>query len=81
MAINEDVVMTRAGDVATRMAVIADEVAGPAAPDVDARGRFPSEALAALKAEGLLAALVPVEFGGGGATLSEVSQGRTRVGA
>ena len=72
--------MTRAGDVAARMAKVADEVAGPAAADVDAQGRFPAEAIAALKAEGLLAALVPIEFGGGGAGLAEVSDGLVALG-
>jgi acyl-CoA dehydrogenase len=80
MAVEHDVVMTRAGEVAERMAVIADTVAGPAADDVDRRGRFPSETLAALKAEGLLAALVPLEFGGGGAGVAEVSQGLVALG-
>jgi acyl-CoA dehydrogenase len=72
--------MTRAGAVATRMAAIADEVAGPAADDVDAAARFPTETVEALKAEGLLAALVPIEFGGGGASLEEVSQGLVALG-
>jgi acyl-CoA dehydrogenase len=72
--------MTRAGDVAARMTAIADEVAGPAAADVDDRARFPTETIEALKAEGLLAALVPVEFGGGGASLEEVSQGLVSLG-
>ena len=80
MTVHGDIVMTKAGDVAPRMAAIADEVAGPAAADVDERGRFPSETLAALKAEGLLAALVPVELGGGGASLAEVSQGLVALG-
>ncbi|HEY5110587.1 MAG TPA: acyl-CoA dehydrogenase family protein [Acidimicrobiales bacterium] len=80
MIAHDDVTMTRAGAVAARMAAIADEVAGPAAADVDERGRFPFETLAACRSEGLLAALVPVEFGGGGATLSEVSQGLVALG-
>ena len=80
MLVHGDIVMTKAGDVAPRMAAIADEVAAPAAADVDERGRFPSETLAALKAEGLLAALVPVELGGGGASLAEVSQGLVALG-
>ena len=80
MLVHGDIVMTKAGDVAPRMAAIADEVAGPAAADVDEQGRFPSETLAALKAEGLLAALVPVELGGGGASLAEVSQGLVALG-
>jgi acyl-CoA dehydrogenase len=72
--------MTPAGSVAARMAVVADEVAGPVADDVDAKGRFPAETIAALQAEGLLAALVPAEFGGGGATLAEVSEGLVALG-
>jgi acyl-CoA dehydrogenase len=80
MMVDDDVIMTGAGQVAARMTAIADEVAGPVAADVDERGRFPSETLAALKSGGLLAALVPVEFGGGGATLSEVSQGLVALG-
>ena len=80
MLVHGDIVMTKAGDVAPRMAAIADEVAAPAAADVDERGRFPSETLAALKGEGLLAALVPVELGGGGASLAEVSQGLVALG-
>ena len=72
--------MTRAGEVASRMAAIADEVAGPAADDVYAAARFPTETIDALKAEGLLAALVPIEFGGGGASLEEVSRGLVALG-
>ena len=80
MAVERMASMTMAGDVAARMAAIADEVAGPAAADVDERGRFPSEAVDALQAEGLLAALVPVELGGGGAGLAEVSRGLVALG-
>ena len=80
MAVHDVIPMTRSGNVATRMTAVADEVAAPAATDVDERGRFPSETLAALKAEGLLAALVPVEFGGGGASLDEVSAGLVALG-
>lgn len=80
MTIHEAGSMTRAGDVAARMAKVADDVAGPAAADVDEQARFPAEAVAALKAEGLLAALVPIEFGGGGAGLAEVSEGLVALG-
>ncbi len=72
--------MTAGRDVAARMAAIADEVAGPSAGDVDEAARFPSETVEALRAEGLLAALVPVEFGGGGATIAEVSEGVMALG-
>jgi acyl-CoA dehydrogenase len=72
--------MTRTGDVAVRMAAIAEEVAGPAAGDVDERGRFPIETIEALRSEGLLAALVPESSGGGGASLAEVSEGLVALG-
>ena len=39
---------------------ISRDVAGPAAASVDRDGRFPHEAIDALKAEGLLSAFVPV---------------------
>ncbi len=48
-------------------------VAGPAADSVDREARFPAEAFAALRAEGMLSALVPEKFGGRGCTLSEVA--------
>lgn len=67
-------------DVALRMTCIADEVAGPAAADVDEQARFPIETIDALRADGLLAALVPTEFGGPGATIAEVCQGMIALG-
>lgn len=59
-------------ELTKRAAVIATEIAGPAADDVDRTARFPAEAVAALRSEGLLSALVPVRLGGDGATLGEV---------
>jgi acyl-CoA dehydrogenase len=59
-------------DLAKRATVIATEIAGPAADDVDREARFPVEALAALRAEGMLSPLVPARLGGDGATLAEV---------
>ena len=47
-------------------AVIAKEVAGPAAPDVDAKARFPKEAVAAIQAKGLAGLTVPADAGGKG---------------
>src|SRR5262245_66204646 len=47
-------------------AVIAKEVAGPAAPDVDAKARFPREAVAAIQAKGLAGLTVPADAGGKG---------------
>lgn len=49
------------------------EVAGPAAADVDENARFPEEAVAAMRDARLLAALVPREMGGLGATVREVA--------
>ena len=72
--------MTSGGSVSARMAAIADEVAGPASAEVDAQARFPTETIEALRAEGLLAALVPTALGGGGATLAEVSDGLVALG-
>ena len=65
------------GSVSERLAEIAqrvgETVAGPNAYDVDLRARFPVEAVEALKQEGVLSALVPVELGGMGATLTDLS--------
>jgi acyl-CoA dehydrogenase len=52
---------------------IADEVAAPNAIEVDKEARFPAEAVAALREERLLSALVPVELGGGGASLETIA--------
>jgi acyl-CoA dehydrogenase len=51
---------------------IADEVVAPAANDVDRRARFPKECLDALREHRLLAATVPEDLGGMGASLSEM---------
>lgn len=51
---------------------IAAGVAALAAADVDARARFPHEAVAAMREERLLSAAVPRELGGGGLTLREL---------
>jgi len=67
-------------DVVRLMTDIAEKVSGPAADEVDRLGRFPSETIDALRADGLLWALVPREFGGLGATLSEVSEGLVALG-
>ncbi|MGH9091703.1 MAG: acyl-CoA dehydrogenase family protein [Acidimicrobiales bacterium] len=61
-----------AADLATRATVVATEIAGPAADDVDRQARFPVETVAALRSEGMLSALVPARLGGDGATLAEV---------
>lgn len=54
-------------------AEVGERAAAPAADDVDAKARFPSEAIAAVRAAGLLGALVPEELGGPGRTISELA--------
>lgn len=68
------------GDPVAIAARIGREVAGPAAADVDARSRFPGEAMGALREAGLLGALIPIELGGLGWTLERVSQVTTELG-
>lgn len=53
---------------------IADEVAAANAVEVDKEARFPAEAVAALREERLLSALVPVGLGGAGASLEAVAE-------
>jgi acyl-CoA dehydrogenase len=50
-------------------------VAGSVADDVDRRGRFPCEAVEALRERGLLSALVPCELGGLGLSVGVVADG------
>ncbi|MGN6205856.1 acyl-CoA dehydrogenase family protein [Humibacter sp.] len=63
-----------AGELEKEAWRIGVDVAGPVADEVDSAARFPHEAVSALRESGLLAALVPAEFGGGGASLAEVAQ-------
>ncbi len=53
---------------------IAGEVAAPNAADVDAKARFPSETVTALREAGLMSAAVPSDFGGAGCTLQQLAQ-------
>ncbi|HTT86879.1 MAG TPA: acyl-CoA dehydrogenase family protein [Acidimicrobiales bacterium] len=53
---------------------IAEEVAGPAADDVDRKARFPSEAVDALRAAEMMSVLVPPELGGPGRSVLEVAE-------
>jgi len=64
-------------DVRALAEQIAASVAGPAADLVDRDSRFPTESIAALRAAGLLSALVPTDLGGAGATLAEVAGATT----
>jgi acyl-CoA dehydrogenase len=65
--------------IADRAALVGETVAGPAAAEVDREARFPSEALEALKQQGLLSVLVPTELGGPGAPMSEVAAAVTAL--
>jgi acyl-CoA dehydrogenase len=63
----------------TRAKSIATDVTAPAADDVDVRSRFPFETFEELQAAGLLGMLIPVEFGGIGASLAETGQAITEI--
>ena len=56
-------------DRATRVAKVAAEWADK----IDCEARFPAEALAAMKAERLMGVMIPAEFGGENASLTEVA--------
>ena len=58
----------------------AASVAAEHAVAVDRDGRFPAEALAALKAQGLMGMAVPRAFGGEGAGIAEVADACFRLG-
>ncbi|WP_454717761.1 acyl-CoA dehydrogenase family protein [Caulobacter segnis] len=69
-----------AADWLARADKIAAQIAQRAA-EHDAEDSFVVEAYALLKAEGFFKALVPVEFGGGGATVTDIGQVIRRLGA
>ena len=71
---------TPTADWAERAGRIVDAIAAHAAAH-DADDSFVDEAYALLKAEGFFKALVPVEFGGGGADVAEMCQVIRRLGA
>jgi alkylation response protein AidB-like acyl-CoA dehydrogenase len=48
-----------------------DEAVAPSALDVDAKGRFPTESIEALRSEGILGLTMPAALGGGGASLAD----------
>jgi len=60
-------------DLAETARRIGAAVAGPAADAVDRDGRFPREAIEALREASMLGAFVPTRFGGGGASLGELA--------
>ncbi len=55
----------------TQRAEAAASVAAQHADDVDARARYPAEAIDAFRQQGLMGLLVPDKFGGAGASLSD----------
>jgi acyl-CoA dehydrogenase len=64
---------TQPSDILSRTRTIAVEIAAKHADDVDAKARFPQETIEALRQAKLLSAAVPVELGGGGAGMQELS--------
>ena len=61
-------------ELGKRAWAVGADVAAPHAVSVDRDGRFPAEATQAMRDTGLLGAMVPVAFGGEGASLLEVSE-------
>ena len=59
----------RADELLRTARLIAKDVAGPSASDVDARARFPHEALDAMRRARLLGAAVPDAMGGAGSSV------------
>jgi len=65
--------LAAAGSLIDTARRIGEAVAAPAADAVDRSARFPHEAMAALREERMLGALVPRNLGGPGATIKEVA--------
>ena len=61
------------GESVAEAARIGQQIAGPAAADVDRDGRFPVEAVDALKEARLLGVAVPTDLGGAGCSLTELA--------
>lgn len=64
----------RLSELLDRLHALGREVIGPHADCVDRDARFPREAIDALKAEQLLSAYVPVEYGGMGLSIADISR-------
>ncbi len=67
------VALDREQELIAEVRAIAREIAAPNADDVDRAGRFPSEAIDALRAAGALSAPVPEALGGGGVSLPAIA--------
>ncbi|MCU1278985.1 MAG: Acyl-CoA dehydrogenase [bacterium] len=61
-------------EIVSKTRAIAHEVAAVHAADVDAKARFPREAIDAMRQARLLSAAVPKELGGGGAGMQELAE-------
>ncbi|MDQ6697957.1 MAG: acyl-CoA/acyl-ACP dehydrogenase [Actinomycetota bacterium] len=61
-------------DLVPIAARVGDEVAAPAAADVDRKARFPFETFDALRRERMLSLLIPEDLGGSGSRLTEVAR-------
>ncbi len=59
---------------------IAEDVAGPAADDVDRKARFPIEAVDAMRAAHMLGVLVPTDLGGEAAPITDVADAVAALG-
>lgn len=70
----------RGRDLLAAAVRVGEEAAAPAAADVDALARFPHEAVNAMRASGLLGVFVPIEHGGGGCTVTDLSLICTELG-
>jgi acyl-CoA dehydrogenase len=68
-------------ELVARAETIGDQIAGAYADEVDRDARFPIEAFDAMREEGLLSALVPVELGGAGASIAEIAEMTRAFGA
>ncbi|KPH04575.1 acyl-CoA dehydrogenase [Rhizobium leguminosarum bv. trifolii] len=64
----------RAGDAAAVRAARVAAIAGKYADAVDAEGRFPREAVDAMRAERLLSIQIPADLGGRGASITEIAE-------
>src|SRR5579872_2509192 len=53
---------------------VGEEVAGPAADDVDRKARFPTEAMEAMRSAQMLSVLIPTDLGGDGVAVGQVAE-------
>ncbi|MBB4577539.1 acyl-CoA dehydrogenase family protein [Rhizobium lentis] len=64
----------RVGDAAEARAARVSAIAGKYADPVDVEGRFPREAVKAMRAEKLLSIQIPTDLGGEGASITEIAE-------